>query len=254
MDTENIRTRVRVTYQQGSEAVVELVVALMSELTAQVETVAARVAAVEGENAALRAENAALRARLGTTSHNSGKPPSSDGPGVTPHPKSQRVVSGRKPGGQPGHEGHTLALVDAPDEVQVHAPSHCQGCGQCLDDVPALRRERRQVVDRSNVTTSPSLPTTLALRRERRQVVDSPPVRARVIEHQAVTRMLSGLWGRDERSVPAGGRGARAVWARGGDAGGLCHPGAVAALGADERRAGGGVRLPGLGADGGERR
>ena len=219
MDSENICTRVRATYQQGSEAVVEFVVALMSELTAQVETVAARVAAVEGGNAVLRAENAALRARLGTTSHNSGKPPSSDGPGVTPHPKSQRVVSGRKPGGQPGHEGHTLALVDVPDEVQVHAPSHCRGCEQGLDDVPALRRERRQVVD-------------------------SPPVRARVIEHQAVTRMLSGLWGRDERSVPAGGRGARAVWARGGDAGGLCHSGAGAALGADERRAGGGVRLP----------
>ncbi len=88
MDSENIRRRVRATYQQGSEAVVEFVVALMSELTAQVETVAARIAAVEGENAA-------LRATLGTNSHNSGKPPSSDGPGLTPHPKSQWVVSGR---------------------------------------------------------------------------------------------------------------------------------------------------------------
>ncbi len=170
MDSETIRTRVRATYQQGSDAVVELVVALMSELTAQVETVATRVAAVEGENAALRAENAALRAEnaalratVGTNSHNSSKPPSSDGPGLKPHPKSQRVVSGRKPGGQPGHDGHTLALVDAPDEVREYAPSHCQGCGQSLDDVAALRRERRQVVD-------------------------IPPVRARVIAHQAVTR------------------------------------------------------------------
>ena len=156
MDSENMRTRVRATYQQGSDAVVDLVVALMSELTAQVETVATPVAAVEGENAA-------LRATVGTNSHNSGKPPSSDGPGLKPHPKSQRVVSGRKPGGQPGHDGHTLALVDAPDEVQEHAPSHCQGCGQSLDDVAALRRERRQVVD-------------------------IPPVRARVSAHQAVTR------------------------------------------------------------------
>jgi len=107
---------VRATYQQGSDAVVDLVVALMSELTAQVETVATRVAAVEGENAA-------LRATVGTNSHNSGKPPSSDGPGVKPHPQSQRVVSGRKPGGQPGHDGPTLALVDAPDAVQEYAPS-----------------------------------------------------------------------------------------------------------------------------------
>jgi len=177
METENIRTRVRATYQQGSDAVVEFVVVLMSELTAQVETVAARVAAVEGENAALRTENAALRARVGTNSHNSGNPPSSDGPGVKPHPKSQRVVSGRKPGGQPGHKGHTLALVDAPDEVQVHAPSHCQGCGQGLDDVPTLRRERRQVVD-------------------------IPPVRARVIEHQAVTRCCPGCGAETSGAFP----------------------------------------------------
>ncbi len=167
MDSENMRTRVRATYQQGSDAVVDLVVALMSELTAQVETVATRVAAVEGENAALRAENAALRATVGTNSHNSSKPPSSDGPRLKPHPQSQRVVSGRKPGGQPGHEGHTLTLVDAPDEVREHAPSHCQGCGQSLDDVPVLRRERRQVVD-------------------------IPPVRARVIEHQVTTKCCPG--------------------------------------------------------------
>jgi len=163
MDTENLRGQVVDAYEQGADAVVALVVILMGELAAQLETMSARVTSVEGENATLRTENAALRATLGTNSHNSGKPPSSDGPGIKPHPKSQRVVSGRKPGGQPGHDGHTLALVDTPDAVQVHAPSHCQGCGQSLDDVAALRRERRQVVD-------------------------IPPVRARVIAHQAVTR------------------------------------------------------------------
>jgi len=92
-ETENRGARVRATYQQGPDAVVALVVTLLSELTAQVETVADRVAAVERANATLRTENAALRARLGTTSHNSSKPPSSDGPGVKPAPKSQRVVS-----------------------------------------------------------------------------------------------------------------------------------------------------------------
>ena len=181
MDTETIGARVRATYQQGPDAVGELVVALMSELTAQVETVAARmaarIAALEGENAALRAENAALRALRGTNSHTSSKPPSSDGPGVKPDPKSQRVVSGRKSGGQPGHKGHTVALVDAPDEVRVYAPSHCQECGQDLDAVPALRRERRQVVD-------------------------IPPVRARVIEHQAVTRCCPGCGAETSGAFP----------------------------------------------------
>jgi len=130
----------------------------MGELEAQLESVVARVTSVEGESATLRAENAALRATLDTTSRNSGKPPSSDGPGVKPHPTSQRVVSGRKPGGQPGHEGHTVRLVGAPDEVRVHAPACCHGCGQSVAAVPALRRARRQVVD-------------------------IPPVRARVIAH-----------------------------------------------------------------------
>jgi len=167
MDIENLRAQVVDAYEHGAAAVVALVVILMSEFAAQLETVSARVTSVESENATLRTENAALRAKLDTTSRNSGKPPSSDGPGVRPHPKSQRVVSGRKPGGQPGHEGHTLPLVDAPDELQIHAPARCPGCGQSLDDVPVLRRARRQVVD-------------------------IPPVRARVIEHQVTTKCCPG--------------------------------------------------------------
>lgn len=163
MDTESVRERVLETQQQGAEAVVALVVRLVSELVAQVETLSARVAAVEGESATLRTENATLRARLGTNSRNSGKPPSSDGPSVKPHPKSQRVPRGRPSGGQPGHVGQTLRLVAEPDAVQTHAPAHCAGCGQSLAGVPVLRQERRQVVD-------------------------IPPIKAWVIEHQAQTK------------------------------------------------------------------
>jgi transposase len=156
MDTENMRVQALGAYQRGPEAVVELVGALLSELATHVELLSARVTALEEENAALRAQ-------LGTNSHNSGKPPSSDGPGVKPHPKSQRTASGRAPGGQPGHTGHTLRLVDAPDAVQVHAPAHCAGCGQSLASVPAQRSERRQVVD-------------------------LPPIKVWVTEHQAQTK------------------------------------------------------------------
>lgn len=155
MNEESVRARVVDAYQQGPEAIVALVGMLMSELVTHLETVAARVTALEEENAT-------LRAKLGTNSRNSGKPPSSDGPDVKPHPKSQRVSSGRHPGGQAGHTGHSLRLVKEPDAVQVHAPLHCRGCGQSLDGIPAQRWERRQVVD-------------------------IPPVRARVIEHQAAT-------------------------------------------------------------------
>jgi len=163
MDMHNIRDRVLRAYAQGPDAVIALVVAVVGEFAAHVESLSARVTTLETENATLAAENAALRARLGTDSHNSSKPPSSDGPGVKPHPKSQRSHSGRKPGGQPGHVGHTLHLVDVPDETQVHGPTHCDACGQSLAAVPALRRERRQVVD-------------------------LPPVTPRVVEHQVETK------------------------------------------------------------------
>lgn len=152
MDADRIRAKVLEAYRQGPDVVVELVV----EFVAQMESLAERVTSLE-------AENAALRARLGTNSRNSGKPPSSDGPGVKPHPKSQRAPTGRKSGGQPGHAGHSLQLVEKPDDVRVHAPSHCQACGESLEQV-------------------------LATRRERRQVRDIPAVKVQVIEHQAMTK------------------------------------------------------------------
>jgi len=51
----------------------------------------------------LKAEMAQLRERLGQNSSNSSKPPSSDPP-QQPHP-TQPEASGRKPGGQAGHQG-----------------------------------------------------------------------------------------------------------------------------------------------------
>lgn len=160
---ESIADRVRDAYVRGPEAVGEVIGQIVAELAAQVEGLVARLAAVEAENATLRAENAALRARLATDSHNSSKPPSSDGPGSKPHPKSLRVRSGRKPGGQPGHVGHHVTLVDAPDAVVVHAAAACAVCGQDLAEAVIVRQERRQVVD-------------------------LPPIHAEVVEHQVPTK------------------------------------------------------------------
>src|SRR5450755_3450932 len=101
MDTVSLRDRVREVYPQGPAAVADLIRTIVGELAAQIETLSAAVTV-------LQVENATLRARLGTDSQNRSKPPSSDGPGVKPRPKSQRTPSGRKPGGQVGHVGHTL--------------------------------------------------------------------------------------------------------------------------------------------------
>src|SRR5258708_27226834 len=114
--------------------------------------------AAEEEIAALRAENTALRAqvealaaqvrelqaRAAKDSHNSGKPPSSDG--LRRKPKSLRTPSGKKAGGQLGHRGETLRLVATPDAVVEHRPVVCRQCRAVLGpDAPQVGCERRQV-------------------------------------------------------------------------------------------------------------
>jgi transposase len=163
MSTPSVREQALTAYELGPEAVVMLVERLVAGVGEQVEQIAARVAALEAENAALRSEVRALRGRLGKDSHNSSKPPSSDGPGGPRRvPKSLRGTSGRRPGGQPGHPGASLALVEQPDRVVVHQPVACADCGHDLASGSVLRTERRQVID-------------------------LPIVRAQVVEHRAET-------------------------------------------------------------------
>jgi len=109
--------------------------------------------ALRKEIAALRAENAALRNRVRTLeeqrakdSHNSHKPPSSDGL-AKPKPKSLRPPSQRPTGGQPDHPGHTLRMVEKPDRIVPHRVERCADCGRALSRQDPERVERRQVFD-----------------------------------------------------------------------------------------------------------
>ena len=111
----------------------------------------------------LKAEIAELKRQLGRNSRNSSKPPASDSPFAKPAPTSLRRRSGKKPGGQPGHPGSTLAPVDTPDERVRHEPGGCCGCGADLTGA-------------------------LEVGLERRQVFDLPPMRVRVTEHQLIAR------------------------------------------------------------------
>jgi len=78
--------------------------------------VIAYIISLESQIKELTERLTALESRLNQNSRNSSKPPSSDyfSKGK-PNPKSLRKQSGKKPGGQGGHPGTTLEMVDNPD-------------------------------------------------------------------------------------------------------------------------------------------
>ena len=105
------------------------------------------------ENAELRAALAValarieeLAARLGMSSKNSSKPPSSDGL-AKPSPKSLRGKSGKGPGRPRGQAGFTLLPVEKADRQVSHEPGLCAGCGAGLVGGPVVGVEHRQVFD-----------------------------------------------------------------------------------------------------------
>ncbi len=94
----------------------------------------------------LRGEVVELKRRLAANSRNSSRPPSSDGLSKPP-PQSLRRPSGRKPGGQEGHQGGHLAKVAVPDEIVDYVPSVCVGCQADLGDGVDVGHLARQVFD-----------------------------------------------------------------------------------------------------------
>jgi len=87
-----------------------------------------------------------LEARLGMSSRNSSKPPSSDGL-AKPAPRSLRKKSGRGPGRPKGQVGFTLEPVAEPTHRRRHEPRACAGCGADLAGARVVAVESRQVFD-----------------------------------------------------------------------------------------------------------
>ena len=79
-------------------------------------------------------------------SRNSSTPPSKD-QNRPFKSKSLREQTGKKPGGQTGHEGNTLKMVSNPDFIINHIPDYCSCCGQSLKEVPSELQEKRQIID-----------------------------------------------------------------------------------------------------------
>ena len=130
--------------------------------------------------AALLAEIEQLKRRVGMDSSNSSMPPGSDGPAARARRASKpRKRSPRPRGGQPGHEGHSLAWRAAPDRVSVVLPVQCAGCGYDLA----------------------GLEGTVAARV---QVSDTPPVRLQVTEYQMAEVACPACQAVTRAATPAG--------------------------------------------------
>lgn len=118
---------------------------VLKALVADLLPLRERVAQQDSLIAFLQQRVQALEERGSKDSHNSHLPPSSDR--FTRQPRSLRKKSGKQPGGQEGHGGHSLRFSPVPDEVIVHAVTRCEHCQQDLQAVAALQIERHQVVD-----------------------------------------------------------------------------------------------------------
>lgn len=136
-----------------------------------------RVQVLEGLIAGLQERLKTLERQQAKDSHNSSLPPSSDR--FVRVPKSLRKASGKKPGGQKGHQGHHLRQVETPDEVLIHPVLSCDSCQQDVRLHPA------------------ALP-------ERRQVIDLPPKRLWVTEHQVEEKQCPRCLQLTRASFPAG--------------------------------------------------
>ena len=136
----------------------DVVVKVLCQLSGQVEMLQKQVAE-------LQKEVQKLKDQLAKNSRNSSKPPSSDG-FKKPSPKSLRPRGKRKPGGQKGHPGSTLKMVDKPDHTIIYPVDQCRRCGHRLADEASIDVEKRQVFD-------------------------IPPIQMEVTEHQAEIKPCS---------------------------------------------------------------
>src|SRR5947209_4921513 len=93
-----------------------------------------------------------LEGQAAKDSHNSSKPPSTNGfKEPVRKTASLREKSGKQSGGQPGHPGSTLMMVQQPDHTVLLTAEHCQQCQQELSEASLCRRERVQVFDLPSV-------------------------------------------------------------------------------------------------------
>ena len=118
-----------------------------------------------------------LEERVNLDSNNSSKPPSSNGPAKLN--RAQRRSGGRKRGAQPGHKGHSRAVLD---EGQVDQLVDCKPTAVCECGGPV----------------------ELAGQPQRHQVFEVPPMRAHVDEYRLYSGRCAGCGKAHKGVLPVG--------------------------------------------------
>ena len=127
---------IHTAFAQGEAAVLAVFHAVATQVAALAQQLAQQGAALQ-----------ALQARLAKSSHNSSKPPSSDGYGTVKRTTSLRKAGDKPNGGQPGHEGQTLLAVEHPERAVTYAVPLCTYCHASLHEIEVIGYEERQVFD-----------------------------------------------------------------------------------------------------------
>jgi transposase len=121
--------------QLDKEDLISIILMLQQQVQELQRTVAAQAAEIQE-----------LRDQIAKNSRNSGKPPSSDGL-KKPRVQNLRTKTGRRSGGQEGHKGQTLKMVESPAHIEIHRVWQCPDCATDLRSIEPEGSERRQVFD-----------------------------------------------------------------------------------------------------------
>ena len=132
---------------------IEDLISQVKELTKLVTALTKENATLKKEVFGLRNENRTLHSRVLGLEKESQKPERYKL--INQEKKSDKVKktvslrkkSGKKPGGQEGHQGTTLEMVANPDEIILHRRNRCGRCGRSLTNTQETLVGRRQVAD-----------------------------------------------------------------------------------------------------------